>query len=570
MTDVLLFDIGLVIVFATVLGYVAKLFKKPMILGYIIAGFVLGPLGLAENVANLALSHDSFDSAKFDHIVSLMGELGVAFLLFIVGLEIDLKKIRSSGIKTVVIATGQIVLTALIGYLIASVFGFSGMAGFYIAIALTFSSTVILIKLLTDKSMLDTGSGRLIIGILLVQDAVAILVLILLPIMGELSLSSIGFSLAKGVLLFLGVILVSKFLMQRIFNFSAKSTELLFLSAISWVLLSSFFAELLDYSVAIGAFLSGVTLASSNYSREIASRIKTLRDFFATVFFVYIGMQLVIPSPGAILGLIAFSLFAIVGKPIIIFLMSRLTGYNNRISLTTGLAMGQISEFSLIIIALGLSLGHINAEISSSIVTATAISIVATAYVFRYKWTIYDFIRNFLKLRDSRIEQKTKKAKYDVILFGYSRLGHSILKKIKLREKSYVVVDFNPDTVRKLKEEKVPVIYGDSGDVEFLKTLNIPEAKMVISTIPEMRDSLLIIEEARKGNVTAIVTTREPETALQLYDQGASYVILPHFIGGKYVSLLLEKFDHLPNLMESKFAHIKELHDYRSKYKNIL
>ena len=570
MTSALLFDIGLLIVFATVLGCVAKLLKKPMILGYVIAGFVIGPLGLAEAAANFLLSPGSFDMETFSHTASLLSELGIAFLLFIVGLELNLKKIKSSGMKNVGIALGQIALTSFIGYLLALVFGFSGVAAFYIAMALTFSSTVILVKLLTDKAMLDTGSGRLIIGILLVQDAVAILVLMLLPIMGDLSASLLGLSFAKGVVLVLGVALFSRFFMEKVFNFSAKSTELLFLSAISWVLLSSFLAELLGYSVAIGAFLAGVALASSNYSREIASRIKSLRDFFATVFFVFIGMQLVIPSLNDVFFLTALSVMAIVGKPMIVFLMSRLAGYNNRISLTAGMGMGQISEFSLIIIALGLSLKHITPELSSSIVTATAVSIVSTTYVFNYKWAVYEFVRKFLGLRDSREERGPKKARYDVILFGYSRIGHSVLNKIKAKEKNYVVVDFNPDTVRRLKRDGVPTIYGDSGDVEFLQTLNIPDAKMVVSTIPETRDSILIIEQAKKGHVPAIVTAHDPETALSLYDHGASYVIIPHFIGGKHVSLLLEEFDHLPSLMEHKFSHVKELHDHKSRYRGIL
>ncbi len=543
----MLFEIGVVIMGATFLAYIARLFRQPMVLGYLIAGFAVGPYA-----AGLITSTET---------ISLLSELGIAFLLFLVGLEIDFRMIRGSGAKACIMGTGQVVFTAIAGFAIAAMFGFGAMESFYIAIALTFSSTMIVIKLMSDRGSLDTTYGRLVIGMLLIQDVIAIFILALLPNLEHSSLEPIAISVAKGVVIFAAAYVAAKTILPVILRISARSTELLFLSAVSWLFAFAFFADFLGYSIAIGAFVAGVSLASSSYKLEVVSRVKSLRDFFATVFFVSLGMQLALPSlSGMILPVVVFSLFVIIGNPIIVALIGLMLGYNKRISIMAGLPIGQISEFSLILIALGVQLGHVGSGISAIIVAVAAITITATTYVIKYDERIYRFIKEILHFRPDGDFEKVQKKRYDVILCGYNRIGYSIANKLKELGKSFVIVDFDPDVIAKLKKENTPCIYGDVGDVELLRKLNIPDAQLVVSTVPTIYENELLIREAQKGRTIAVVTSNKVDTALKLYNLGANYVILPHFLGGEHVALLLEKFNHLPSVMQHKFEHMKELH----------
>ncbi len=543
----MLFEIGIVIIGATLLAYIARLIKQPMILGYILAGFIVGPYA-----AGIITSTET---------IALLSELGIAFLLFIVGLEIDFRKIRDSGAKAGIIGTGQVIFTAIAGFTVAALFGFGRMESFYIAMALAFSSTMIVIKLLSDKGSLDTTCGRLVIGILLIQDVIAIFILAMLPNLESSSLQLIGISVAKGALMFAAAFVASKAVLPAVFRISARSTELLFLSSVSWLFAFAFLAGFLGYSIAIGAFVAGVSLASSSYKLEVVSRVRSLRDFFATVFFVSLGMQLAVPSISEMIVPVAvFSLFVIVGNPVIVALIGTALGYNRRISIMAGLPIGQVSEFSLILVALGVRLGHIGSGVSAIIVMVAAVTITATTYVIKYDERIYRFLKSALRLKPAADAEKVKSRQYDAILCGYNRIGYSIANKLKELGKSFVIVDFDPDVIARLKKEGLPCIYGDVGDVEFLRKLNIPGAKLVVSTVPTVYENELLIGEAKKGNAIAVVTSNHVDSALRLYNFGANYVILPHFLGGEHVALLLEKFNHLPSVMQHKFDHIRELH----------
>jgi Kef-type K+ transport system membrane component KefB len=522
-----------------------------MILGYLVAGFVIGPA-----MAGLITSTQT---------IAILSELGIAFLLFIVGLELDMSRIRDSGVKAAVIGTTQVLFTGGIGYVLAGFFGFSQIASFYIAAALTFSSTMIVVKLLADKNELDTVHGRIILGMLLIQDVIAIFILALLPNLGLDASSLLASSLGKGILMFAAGIVIAKLFLSRLFSFAARSTELLFLTAVTWLFSLSFLADRLGYSIAIGSFIAGVTLASSSYKLEVASRVRPLRDFFATIFFVSLGMQLSLPSvePHIIGAAVAFSLFVIIGNPLIVFFISLLLGYNNRISMLTGLPIGQISEFSLILIALGLKLGHINAQVSAMIALVAALTITVTTYVIKYDEQIYRFVKHRLgwKIVESSLAAPAKG--YDVVICGYNRIGYSIVRKLQEMRKSFIVLDFNPDVITQLKRQRIPCMYGDVGDIELLRQVKLSQAKVVVSTVPSVYDNELILKETRREKSIVIVTANQIKDALHLYDAGASYVILPHFLGGEHVALLLEKFKDTTSILQYKFSHIRELHQRR-------
>ena len=549
----LLLEIGSVIIFATVLAYVARLIKQPMILGYIIAGFIAGPqlLGFISSTET----------------IELLSHLGIAFVLFIVGLEMDLGRLRNSGIKSVAVGFGQVAFAGGAGYGLALFFGFSSLESLYVAAALTLSSTMVVIKLLSDRGILDTIYGRIIIGILLVQDVVAIFLLALLP---NLDASGGGIwkiaviSLAKGVLLFLTAYLAARTILPVVFNFSAKSTELLFLSSVSWLFAFSFLAHLLGYSVEIGAFIAGITLASSSYKLEMMSRVRTLRDFFATVFFVSLGMQIKLPETGIqslIFPVLAFSAFIILWNTLVVAGLALLAGYNKRISIMASLPLGQVSEFSLILIVLGVGLGHVSPDLSALVVIVAAITITSTTYVVKYREQIYGLVCRLFRIRRER-EESHPRQKFDVVLCGYNRIAYGIFRKLKKLRKSVLVVDFNPDVIARLKHLKIPCAYGDLTSQDFIEKLNVSGAEMLVSTVPGYEENQLLIKEARKASqdVRIIVTSTNVDSALTLYQNGANYVIFPQLLGGEHVAELLDQFSHLPSMAKRKFDHIRELH----------
>ncbi|MBI2263209.1 cation:proton antiporter [Candidatus Berkelbacteria bacterium] len=358
-------QIGVIVGVATVLGFLARLMRQPLILAYIAAGIVLGPFGL-KLITNIAS-------------VQTLSSLGVAFLLFLVGLELDYRKIKEVTKPALIVGLGQVLLTGLAGYLILRVLNFAPTSSAYIALALTFSSTIIVVKLLSEKNELNSLSGRLTIGLLLVQDLIAIVALLILS--GSLSPSillkpdALLLATFKTVIFLILIFLFNRLLLAKIFHQLARSAEILFLASLSWMFILAGLAFLFGFSVEIGAFIAGVSLASLPYNLEIINRVKSLRDFFLTLFFVVLGVGLVFTGVFKVIPTIIYlSLFVIFGHALIVLILLGFLGFKKRISFLTALNSAQISEFSLILVALGLKLGHLNV-LESSIVSFVALTL---------------------------------------------------------------------------------------------------------------------------------------------------------------------------------------------------
>jgi voltage-gated potassium channel Kch len=368
-------------------------------------------------------------------------------------------------------------------------------------------------------------------------------------------------------------IATSKFLFPAIFGFAAKSQELLFIMAVSVSFIFSILFYYIGFSIAIGAFVAGVSLANLPYNIEIIGKVKSLRDFFAVIFFASLGMELLLGSFKTMLKpLLVFIILAIFLKPLITMFLCSFFGYKKRTAFLTSVSLAQISEFSLIIVAQGLFLGHLSQEIFSLTVIIAVVTIVLTSYFIQYEEKFYLRLAGILDIFDKltgtcgELEYMPRK-KHEVILCGYNRIGYSIVNTLKRLKKKLLVVDFNPEIIRKLINKKIPCIYGDIGDVEVLERLNLKEAQMVISTVPTKRDNLLLIKKTKEQNKKALVfvTSSQVEDALKLYDAGADYVILPHFLGGEHVSLLIEDFTvDIKKIIETKVNHIKELKKRRA------
>ena len=547
----LLLDIGVVFLVAGLFALLARTLKQPLIIGYLVAGLVIGPAGLGF--------------IKSEEVIRSLSELGIAFLLFIVGLHLDFRKLKNLGKIILTVGLAQIIFTFIFTYFILLQFTFLASHAVYLAIALTLSSTIIVVKLLDEKKELNTVHGRTILGILLTQDIVALCALTFLSV-GAFSVSTTFLALLKLVILiFLSVFFSLTFLPQA-FKFFAKSQELLFVTSIMWFFAVMLGTQLLDLSLSIGAFLAGISLASIPYNLEIESKAVSLRDFFSTIFFVTIGMQITFANfEFWIIPIILFSLFVLIGNPLIIFISTLFLGLTARTAFLSSIALAQISEFSLVFIALAYQLKLVPHEILSFTALIALITFTVSTYLITYDGTLYLWFKPLLDKINHLTNQKDKKSHTpknflpEIILCGYGRVGKKI--KQSLKNKKILIVEFDPEIINKLKKN-IPVIYGDVGDDELLKNLPLKKVKMVISTIGDFYDTKRLIKHIKifNKNIKIIVSAVESDDALQLYDFGADYVIVPHLIGGEYVSLLLHKgLNDVKHLFYKKQEHIDEL-----------
>ncbi|MFH1055682.1 MAG: cation:proton antiporter [Candidatus Altiarchaeota archaeon] len=554
--DIILWDIGLIIVAAAILAHLAKILKQPLIPAYVLAGIVIGPLGMG-----LITSHE---------VIGSLSELGIAFLLFIVGLELDLRRLRDVGSVASVTAIVSGVVIFVAGAFVAYVMGFNATEAIYIGLALTFSSTMIVIKIMSDKNELETLHGRIILGVLLVQDVLAIMVMSALATLGDMSLSTVARSMVWGLGLFSIAIVASKYVIPTIFKAIAKSHELMFLTSLSLFFLFAKMSEMAGFSVAIGAFVAGMATAAFPYNLEVVGKVRSLRDFFAIIFFVSLGMRIWVKDPYAIvLPAAIFLALELIVKPLVMMLTTSVMGYGRRVSFLTGISLLQVSEFSLIIAMQGLLIGSISAEVFSLISLLAVVSITLTSYSIKYDNQLYRIVAERLNILEkfSNTEKAMQHAVEDpsgghTVVLGCHRLGYSIVKSLEKAGREFIVVDFNPERVKLLVNEGIPCIYGDIGDIDVLDKLHLKTAKMVISTVVDDEDNMLLISETKYYNKKApvIVTSENPREALELYDYGADYVIVPKMLSGVVVSDLVEGyFRSIHRLDNMKEKHIKEL-----------
>ncbi|MDD5331288.1 MAG: cation:proton antiporter [Candidatus Nanoarchaeia archaeon] len=547
-----LVDLGLIIILATALAYLAKLIKQPLIPAYILAGVILGPIGLGF--------------VKDLDLIRSLSEIGIAFLLFLVGLEIDVKKIKKVLGISLVGGILQVVLMFFAGFFIGDLFGLETIVCVYIGLIISFSSTMIVVKLLSDKGQINTLHGRIILGILLLQDILVVFALSFLT-QGELSFKVVGLALFNGLILILAVVIFSRFLLKRVFDFAARSRELIFLIAISMCFLFAILANLLHFSIAIGAFLIGVGLANLPYNHEIMGRVVSLKDFFSTIFFVSLGMQLVLIGNNLVWLLVILTLMVILLKPLIIMIISGLFGYESRTSFLTAISLGQVSEFSLLLGTLGFyMLGHISQEFFSLIIFLTVLTMILTSYLIKNSSSIYNYLAEPLKIfnrlssKKKRLEYGTKEGNYKTVLFGCNRMGKIMLRF--LNKESLIVIDHDPSIIEGLIKNRINCYYGEINNHEILKKINFSKVNLIISTIETLEDNLLMLRLIKRINskIKVIVSADRIPDALDLYERGADYVILPHISSAESMKGILGKAN-LEGFNRLRSDHIKHLLD---------
>jgi len=551
-------QISIILLIVLGVSFIARLLKQPLIIGYIISGIIVGPLML-----NLIPNTETLQT---------FSEFGVAFLLFIVGIHLSPKVIKEVGKISLITGIGQVVFTSVIGYFIGIWLGFSPVTSAYIAVALTFSSTIIIMKLLSDKDSLDRLFGKISIGFLLVQDLIAIIILIVVSSFsnGVNASEIIVSTFVKGGIIVVFLLPISYLVLPRLSSFFAKSQELLYLFAISWGLGLSALFLYAGFSIEVGALVAGIMLSISPYSYEVSSKLRPLRDFFIISFFILLGAQMIVGNLAALwIPAVVFSVFILVGNPLIVMILMGIFGYSKNTGFMAGLTVAQISEFSLILIALGVRVGHLTNEILSLVTLVGLITIAGSTYMIMYSEKIYSLLSKYLSVfeRKKTKREKDENKDYEYILLGENRIGFSIMKSFVKLRKNYVVIDFNPERVRRLSSNRINCIYGDVSNADFIDNLRVKNSKLIVSTIPEAEINLMLIEKIRAKNRNAVIitTARQISDVYSLYKTGADYVILPHFLGGEYTAKLIEKADG--NKKYYSIEKQKQLKDLKERLK---
>ena len=552
----LFLEITIMTVVAVIAGFLAHTLRQPPIVGFILAGLAVGyfaspDFGVVETIEGLA-------------------PIGVALLLFLVGLEMNLRELRNVGLPSLLTGLGQIIFTFGIGYVIATALGFSTIASVYISIALTFSSTIIVVKLLSEKKDLKSLYGRIVVGFLLVQDFVAILALVFLAgfqggesLLGG-ALRTVGLGAAFVVFAF-----VASHVLPKVIHRIARSQEMLYLFSIGWVLGVSALTEAVGLSIEVGGFIAGISLARSSEHFQIGAKLRPLRDFFLILFFVILGVKMFLGGVSVpVVPAIILSLFVLVGNPLIVMVVMGALGYKSRTSFLASLTVAQISEFSLIIAALGLRFGHLSAPEAGLITLVGVLTIFVSSYFIIYGDRIYKFFRPALgvfEFRKRLIEETSAKSDLinHTVLIGTYRTGKSILEALIDSGEKFVALDFDPVLVGRLKKQGVPIVYGDATDEEIQEIVGMDKAKLIISTMPEFKDNAVLLELAKSGKKKrkVIVTADDEHLARELYDKGADYVIVPHYIGGREIAGILAKD---PSFDTLKGLRVKDLRAFES------
>ncbi len=530
-------SISLIIGIAAILTVLAKAMKQPPIIAYLVSGILVGPLFLGLMGP---------ETASLEPI-QIFAQIGVAFLLFIVGLSLDFRVLKEVGAISFIVGLGQVTATAFFGFLIITKLGFATIPAIYLAIGLAFSSTVVVIKIFSDKREMETLHAKIALGILIVQDFVAAIALLIAPMIKDFSLMPIFMSLGKVALLTLAIFAFASIALKRSLNHLAKNQEALFLFGIAWALIISTLFHELGFSLEIGALIAGMALASSSYTLELGGKIKPLRDFFIVLFFVFFGSQLSgIISGKLILQAAILSLFVFIGNPLIIMTLMKFSGHKKRTNFLIGISLAQISEFSLILILLGFKLGHISQDLMNLAILIALMTIGASSYTIHHSNSIYPKVSRFLSIfegKNNHHPKNTHKQNYEVILFGYDRIGYDVANALKKTNKRFLIVDYNPNTIISLNRQGIPATYGDAHDSEFLSELQLKNTKLIISTVPDLMPNISIKKAIGKAGSKAIfiATAERSHEAESLYDLGTDYVILPHLLSGKYAAELIEK-----------------------------
>ncbi|HUD06339.1 MAG TPA: cation:proton antiporter family protein [Candidatus Saccharimonadales bacterium] len=543
--------LSIVIVIATGMALLMRLIKQPLIIGHILTGILVGPT--------------VFHLLKSPTTIQTFSNIGIALLLFIIGLGLNLKVIKEIGRIAALVGLIQVGLIAVLGWLVGNAFGLSYRQSVFLGVALSFSSTIIILKLLNDKKETSRLYGKITIGVLIIQDVLAAIALLFVTSQGNnssISLDQLGSLAAKGLLATAALFIVGNLVLPRMQKLISTNSEFLFLFAIGWGFGSAALFEGIGFSLEIGALLGGIALASLPFVQEISARLRPLRDFFIVVFFISLGSRLTFSSLGSQLGLILVAgLIVVVIKPLVVLLVMSALGYTKQTSFKTAISLGQISEFSLVLILLGNSIGIIPASLVNVVTILALGSIAISTYAINYSDPLFRLLERqlaFLERAKAKTTHEARRHHYELVLLGYKQGGQEFLKLFQDLKKDFIVVDYDPEVIEIMEREHVNCIYGDATDVELLEEIGIEHSKLIVSTVPDHDTNVFLIKLLEKINPSAIVIVHAEtiKLATELYALGASYVVIPHYIGNEKIGAFIKN----SSLKKSEFDKYQQKH----------
>lgn len=532
--DMIFVQISALLAITVSIAFITRLFRQPLIVAYIVAGIIAGPF-------ILNLLHG-------DHaLYKTFAQFGVVLLLFIIGLNLNFNHLRSIGRVSLITGLGQVFFTAGIGIILLLVMRMQLTAALYLAIAITFSSTIIIMKLLSDKKDVDTIYGRYTIGLMLVQDVIAVLLVIALGMLkGDQGGGVEMIALFVAKLVIAGAVLygISKYVLPRILDKIADSAELLFLFTLAWCFGAASAMHIFGFSLEIGAIISGIALSSSPYQLEVGSRIRPLRDFFLILFFIVLGSEMGLGAVQDIMKpALILSAFILIGNPLILYVLFRRLKFTRRNSFLAGLTAAQVSEFGFVLLFAGRQSGHIYGNEVGIFTVVAIITIFISSYLISYNEQIYRFFLPFFRLfgqdKHRQIERGVKH--YDAWIIGYHRIGMKVADAMTELKTKFSVVDFDPAAIARLRKADIPFYFGDIADIEFLEGLPIGNSKMIVMTIPAVDDQINLIKFVRKTNPRTLIigNAYHRVDAEKLYGHGADFVMMPHFLGAQWIAKIL-------------------------------
>jgi Kef-type K+ transport system membrane component KefB len=536
----LLSSVGLCVSVAAVLAFVANKLRQPLLLAYLLAGVLIGPQ------IGLRLIEDQ-------QSIQTVSEIGLILLLFMIGLEMDLKKLLVAGKPVLVTGVLQFVLCVALGLAFFVPLGFRIGGGdfglLYVAVCCAISSTMIVVKLLYDKAELDTLPGRITLGVLVFQDIWAIVVLGIQPNLLDPQFGTLLGSLVKGALLVAVSLFVSKAILPQLFRSVAKLPELMLIGSLAWCFMVSAGADAAGLSREMGALVAGVSISTFPYNMDVVAKVVSIRDFFVTLFFVALGMQIPMPTMGVIEVALLASAFLIASRFLVVFPILRSLGLGHRASLLPAINLAQMSEFAMVIAAIGLGYQHIDQKTVSVLIFVFAFTSVASTYLIGYSHPLQQALSRWLRkagLDDldagsGDAPAGPAHAGKDVVLLGFFLEASALIQEYELAAPDgrhpvldrVLVIDFNPQAHAELKRRGIACLYGDVSHMETLHHADIHDAALVVSTIPDTilkgTDNLRLLKQAQRlcPHARVIVTANGPAAALGMYEAGADYVFVP-------------------------------------------
>lgn len=534
MEQSIFFQLSLLLVIATVVSLICRLFKQPQIIGYIVTGLLVGPA-----LFNVVHDHQALES---------FSQIGIALLLFMVGLGLNIGVIKNTGKPVLLTFLAIIVGLGPVGYWVSLLLGFTAMEALIMAFALLFSSTIIVVKALSDKRGQSRLYGQIAIGILLAEDIAATIVLLFVSAGtgNTTSPTDIGLLLAKGVALAAALTLLGKYVMPRFVKFMAVSQELLLLFVLAWAFGVASAFSWVGFSLEVGALFAGVSLAHLPYAQEMGTRLKPLRDFFIVLFFIGLGARLSLDNIGsAIVPALLFSGLVMVAKPFLTQVSLGVLGYTKQTGFKTSIHLSQISEFSIILVALATVSGLVGENLIAVITLTALITIALSTYLMQYGDGLYRRIQGLLSVfeRAELKEELQALQHYPLVLLGYHKGGHEFIATFRKMKKPYVVIDFDPEVIETMEQQGINHIYGDATDLELLDEIGVHKSELVISTLGDSATNQLLVAHLKRRNKRTLFichATSYDEAEL-LYEKGAAYVIVPHFIGSEQINSFIRR-----------------------------